>query len=266
MLHSLFGNKNVERILLFLFVNECGYGTQIQTLLRIPLTPIQKALHRLEKGGVIQSHYQGKTKMVQWNPAYPFRSELETLLKKAYTLLPAEEKKRYCYIHKPRLTAKEEGKRTRDRTEQLLIFWERLAQVRQLTCLAKIKYPSETIFKSGKADVTVSSPTTNTLIFQEKGFWFFDTLPHTAFSNAFRWTLDLNLSLIMLEHLRYGAQHPVFLFHFTPKDLCLLESVGPHLCAQDTYLGHILFNPDTITFHWRIVGPQKNEELTYTYA
>lgn len=60
MLASLFGNRNLERILLFLFVNETCYGNQLQSLLHVPLTPIQRALERLERGGVVQSYYQGR--------------------------------------------------------------------------------------------------------------------------------------------------------------------------------------------------------------
>lgn len=93
MLKSLFGNRNVERILLFLFVNERCYGTQLQTLLRVPLTPIQKALLRLEKEGILQSDYEGKTRIYRFHPSCPLRWELEALLKKAYTLLPPQEKK-----------------------------------------------------------------------------------------------------------------------------------------------------------------------------
>ncbi len=264
MLQALFGNRNVERILLFLFVNESGYGKQIENQLRIPLTPIQKALLRLEKGGIVQSSYQGKTRVYQLNPAYSLRQELESLLKKAYTLLSPSEKKQYCLIHKPRMSAKDEGKRERDRSEQLLIFWERLSQVKQLSCTTKSKQ-GEVLFKSGKADVTAISSHPHTLIFQERGFWFFDSVPHTAFSNSFRWTLDLKASLITLEHLRYGMNHPVFLFHFTSNEAGGLESVDPHLCGDDTYLGHIFFEPKGIFFNWRILGPQKNEELIYHY-
>jgi hypothetical protein len=87
MLDVSCGNKNVQKILLFLFVNGKCYGTQLHHLLKSSLTPIQKALLRLEKGGIILSNYEGKTRLYQFNPAYPLLTELEQLLKKAYTLL-----------------------------------------------------------------------------------------------------------------------------------------------------------------------------------
>ena len=59
---------------------------------------------RLEKGGLITSYYEGKTRLYQFNPAYPLMSELEQLLKKAYTLLPAHEKKDY-YVVREEFTA-----------------------------------------------------------------------------------------------------------------------------------------------------------------
>src|SRR5438445_5858663 len=111
---GLFGNRNVERILLFLFVNEKGYAGQIQTLLGVPLTPLQKALQRLEKEGIITSHCKGKIRMYELSHSYPLSLELEMLLKKAYTLLSPQEKKRYCCVHKPRNSFQDDAKREKD--------------------------------------------------------------------------------------------------------------------------------------------------------
>jgi hypothetical protein len=266
MLKALFGNHSVERILLFLFVNEKCYGTQIQSLLHVPLTPVQKALIRLEKEGVLSSYYEGNTRIYQFNPAFPLRFELELLLKKAYTLLPTQEKKLYCFIHKPRLSLKDERSRDSNRRADLHIFWERLSKIQQLSFSTKSRQGEELHTKFGKAEVHISSPTPSVLIFQEKGHWFLDQIPDTAFSNSFRWTLDINASLITLEHLRYGVTLPVFLFHLTPTKSGILESVDAHLCAEDTYLGNIVWNHNSIIFHWRIIGLHKNNQLTYHYS
>lgn len=265
MVQGLFRNKNVERILLFLFVNERCYGSQLQTLLRVPLTPVQKALLSLEKDGILHSYFEGKNRMFMFNPSYSLSVELHALLKKAYTLLPAQEKKRYCFIHKPRLKLHEERKREKGRTNELVAFWERLLQVKKLSFSAKLQ-SSETSLKVGKAEVLVSTPTPSIVVFQEKGFWFENQLPDTAFSNSFRWSLDTNASLITLEHLRYGDAQPVFLFHFSVAKPSLLESVDAHLCGDDTYLGNIVWSPHSIDFHWRIIGPHKNNHLNYHYT
>jgi predicted transcriptional regulator len=266
MLQALFGNKNLERILLFLFVNERCYGAQIQTLLNAPLTPVQKALSRLEKNGVLYSVYEGKTRIYQFNPSYPLRNELELLLRKAYTLLPSQEKKGYCFIQKPRLQVKEERKRNLSEQSHLQTFWQRLSQVKQLHFSAKSKQGNESTLKMGKARVEVQAPDAKTLIFQEKGFWMQQEVPDGAFSNMLRWTVDIQASLVSLEHLRYGSQNPVFLLHLAPKKLGHLESVDAHLCAHDTYLGQIVWDAQAIRLYWRIIGPQKNEVLIHSYS
>jgi hypothetical protein len=266
MLHGLFGNQNVTRILLFLFVNEKCYASQIQSLLRVPLTPIQKALLRLEKEGIVHSHHEGKVRIYLFNPDYPLQNELAMLLKKAYTLLSPQEKKGYCFIHKPRLLFGEEVDRERTRKSALLVFWERLKKVRHLSFSAKSRQEDKQNIKVGQAEVQISSPGPSIIVFQEKGHWFHDQLPETVFSNSFRWTLDLNASLITLEHLRYGVKQPVFLFHLTPTQPCTLESVDAHLCGNDTYLGSIVWTPSQIDFHWRIIGPYKNDQLLYHYT
>jgi hypothetical protein len=266
LLTHLFGNKNIERILLFLFVNEKCYGTQLQILLRVPLTPIQKALFRLEKGGVLQSHYEGKTRIYEMNPLYFLRTELEILLKKVYAHLSTQEKRHYCFIHKPRIDLEDERMRNRSARNDLLAFWERLGQIKYLSFSAKTRQGEEKNIKTGKADVTVSALSPSTYVFQEKGHWFLEDLPDRAFSNSFRWSLDLTNDLIALDHLRYGPSHPVFLLHLAPTKPSLLESVDSHLCAEDTYLGNIIWSQKEIRFHWRIIGPRKNDELLYQYV
>jgi sugar-specific transcriptional regulator TrmB len=265
MLRGLFSNQNIERILLFLFVNERCYGTELQTKLQVPLTPIQKALQRLEREGIVSSHFEGKTRIYELSSLYSLRHELEMLLKKAYTLLPTQEKKRYCFVHKPHVSLGEEHDRSRSRHKELLAFWEQLQKVETLSFSAKIRQEDTQTIKIGKAEVEVTAPTSTTIIFQERGHWMHDQEPETAFSNSFKWTLDLSSSLIALEHLRYGINRPVFLFHLTPTHSHFLESVDAHLCAEDTYLGNVTWNQKSINFHWRIIGPNKNQHLTYHY-
>ena len=76
MFEALFGNLNIQRILIFLYINSRCYGVQLHRLLNVPLTPIQKALQRLELGGIIVSYHEGKTRLYQFNPAFPLREEL----------------------------------------------------------------------------------------------------------------------------------------------------------------------------------------------
>ena len=81
MLEPIFGGKNIERIFFFLLINQRCYGRQLCYIFSQALSPIQKALDRLERGGLIISFLEGKTRMYQFNPRYPFLQELKTLLK-----------------------------------------------------------------------------------------------------------------------------------------------------------------------------------------
>lgn len=263
MLEALCGNKNVQRILIFLFVNGKCYGTQLHRALQTSLTPIQKALLRLEKGGLIISHYEGKTRHYQFNPSYPLLTELELLLKKAYTLLSAHEKKNY-YVMKEDPTAGLTNQATQQQV--LFAFWEKLSTVTQLTFNAKSKSKDELGWNGkGKGEVVIVKENSYTLIFNEKGKWQGHQGDEVSFSNAFRWTLDRNRGVISLEHLRQGPDHPVFLFHLAPSSKQSLASVDSHLCAGDTYFGQIHFDRYSLRLNWRVIGPKKNEELDYTY-
>ncbi len=257
MLEVLVGNRNVQNILIFLFVNGRCYGTQLHHKFQTPLTPIQKALFRLEKGGLILSYYEGKTRLYQFNPAFPLLGELEQLLKKAYTLLPTHEKKAF-YV------AKEE--RVENKIEVLLDFWQKLSAVTKLTFAAHSKSSESQGWNGKGAGEVAVAKEGHVLIFQEKGSWQGKQGEEVSFSNVFRWTLDRHAGIIALEHLRRGPDHPVFLFHLTPSGPHSLASVDSHLCEGDTYFGQIQFDRYTLRLNWRVIGPKKNEEIDYYYS
>lgn len=264
MLEVLCGNKNVQRILIFLFVNSRCYGAQLHRSLKTPLTPLQKALNRLEKGGLITSYYEGKTRLYQFNPAYPLISELEQLLKKAYTLMPSHKKKDYYVIkEEPRtLSITQENK-----TQVLLAFWQKLVGVTRLTFHAKTMSKEDTGWNGkGEGEVIVAKDGANILIFNEKGTWQDKQGAEVSFSNVFRWTLDRDVGVISLEHLRRGPNHPVFLFHLVPSGRQSLSSVDSHLCGGDAYFGQVRFDRYNLRLNWRVIGSKKNEEIDYYYS
>lgn len=264
MLEALCGNKNVQKILIFLFVNGKCYGTQLHRSLGTPLTPLQKALARLEKGGLITSYYEGKTRLYIFNPAYPLLKELEQLLKKAYTLIPAHQRKKYYVIKEE---TKISPKDYKNNTETLLAFWEKLTLVSQLTFQAKTKAKEENGWNGkGLGEVTITKEGATILIFNEKGIWQSKEGNEVSFKNSFRWTLDRNAGIISLEHLRRGHDHPVFLFHLAPNGKQSLSSIDSHLCEGDTYFGQIYFDPYVLKLSWRVIGPKKNEEIDYYYT
>jgi len=259
MLEGLFGNKNVQKVLLFLFVNNTCYGTQMQRILRTPLTSLQNALSRLEKGKIITSYYVGKTKLFQLNPTFPLQTELEQLLKKAYTLLSPQDKKLYSLVQ-------QDQAERRSLEPMLTSFWERLKSVSHFTRQAHSRSKEEKGWEGkGKGDVLVVRQSDSVLIFHERGSWKVEQGKDIEFSNIFRWTFDRRACLISLEHLRLGPDHPVFLFHLAPMRHNLLASVESHLCEEDSYLAQIPWDQDCIRLNWRVIGPRKNEELEYCY-
>ncbi|MCB1109401.1 MAG: winged helix-turn-helix transcriptional regulator [Chlamydiia bacterium] len=109
MLESLLGNKTVERILFYLLKNERCYGSELKGVFGGALSPFQKALDRLEEGGILVSFLVGKTRSYELNPRYPFLKELKTFLNKAYLFLPQEIKAKY-YEPKIRKRPRRKGK------------------------------------------------------------------------------------------------------------------------------------------------------------
>jgi hypothetical protein len=260
MLESLFGSKNVQKILIFLFVNDKCYGSQLHRLLKTPLTPIQKALMRLEKGEIITSFHEGKTKLYRFNPSFPVLEELERLIKKTYTLLSPQEKKCYHCLKAEKSIGFEENKRV------VLAFWKKLLMISQMTFIAKSKSEEPNGWNGkGKGTVQLSTEVENAVVFTEKGLWTSKNNEEMNFSNVFRWTLDKETATISLEHLRRGSEHPVFLFHLSPTGARSLTSIDPHLCENDVYFGQIHFDTHSIRLNWRMIGPKKNEEIDYFY-
>ena len=65
-------------------------ATELSRAFDSALDPIQKTLRKLEEGGLLASFLEGKTRVFQWNPRYPFMEEVQALAKKAYQFLPPE--------------------------------------------------------------------------------------------------------------------------------------------------------------------------------
>lgn len=95
MLKSIFGGKNVEKVLFFLLIHERCYGQQLSRSFKQALSPFQKVLDRLETGGIAVSFLEGKTRWYQFNPRYPFLQELKAFLTRAYAFVPREIKNQY---------------------------------------------------------------------------------------------------------------------------------------------------------------------------
>jgi len=90
MLVPLLGSENSERVLIFLIARENGYAREIAQFYDASLYAIQKQLDKLETGGILVSRTAGRTRLYQFNPRYPFLSEIKALLEKALSFYPED--------------------------------------------------------------------------------------------------------------------------------------------------------------------------------
>jgi len=107
LLGSLFGSSLREWLLLQLLTRPESYPRELAQELGFALRAVQKQLAALEDGGVVYSRLRGRTRLYSLNPRYPFRRELEALLRRALDALPESERERY-YV--PRLRPRKPGK------------------------------------------------------------------------------------------------------------------------------------------------------------
>jgi len=101
MLEALLESPLKEKILLFLLANDGSYLSEIARNFDFNPNAVQYQLKKLERGGVLYSQLRGKVRLYGLNPRYPFRRELEALLRKAIDFLSEAEKDRF-YIRRRR--------------------------------------------------------------------------------------------------------------------------------------------------------------------
>jgi predicted transcriptional regulator len=94
MLEPLLGSATSEKVLIFLLARNEGYAREIARFFDTGLSAVQKQLEKLELGGVLVSRTAGRTRLYTFNPRYPFLRELRSLLDKAMTFYPEEERER----------------------------------------------------------------------------------------------------------------------------------------------------------------------------
>lgn len=117
----------------------------------------------------------------------------------------------------------------------------------------------------GVGTVVVETPSRDVLIFRETGEWKPAGAMPLRFSNVYRWSC-VAPRLIRLEHLRFGTDKPVVLFDLAPDSKSVWSSVSPHECRDDCYSARLQVRETCVTVSWRIVGPQKREEIEYFYG
>jgi len=265
-LSPLLANQSVERILLYLLMNGKCYAAQLSRSFTAPQTPLQQALQKLESKGVLKSYLEGKTRFYEFNTAYPLLGELEELLKKGYNYLSYEEKKLY-YCPEPPVMKTKARRKSHSSQDTLQLLWRKLPEIQNLSLSAKSKAITFTGWNGlGKGTVQVKQVDEGTIHFHEQGQWITQQEKEMSFSNIFCWRLLKNPGVITLEHLRFGPNHPVFLFTLIPQEENTLESQQPHICKEDSYFGKVRCDDHFIQLNWRVIGPKKNEEIDYLYT
>lgn len=94
MLEALLGSVNKERVLFFVYARSEGYAREIARFFATDLTPVQRQLETLEKGGILASRLAGRTRLYTFDPRYPLLGELTAFLAKAISFYPQEEQDR----------------------------------------------------------------------------------------------------------------------------------------------------------------------------
>ena len=107
MLEGIFSNSIKEKIFFFVLQNGQSYPSEISKILSLTLFNVQKHLTQAEDTGVLVSHLKGKVRLYEFNKRYPFKNELEMLLKKGFSFLPEEEKEIYFLRKRPRKPKKD---------------------------------------------------------------------------------------------------------------------------------------------------------------
>ena len=139
---------------------------------------------------------------------------------------------------------------------QLLFnYWEALTSVRTLQVRGWQGY--------GGGQVITTQTHSRSLILIEKGILLTKANSPIHFNNTLHWTL--HSSMIALEHLRRGPNHPIFLCYLVPDNQGLLRSQHPHLCNHDIYSLQIKMTQQGLHLSWHIIGPKKNGVIEILY-
>ncbi len=77
---SPFGSQTRTRVLLGLSLLEETYARELERILEIPISVLQKAILGLERDGLVAARKAGRTRLITLNPGYFARRELVALL------------------------------------------------------------------------------------------------------------------------------------------------------------------------------------------
>lgn len=143
-------------------------------------------------------------------------------------------------------------------------LWHHLGSAHTLSFTARSPLPNGWN-GSGEGKVEVDQPAPSVLIYSETGQWTPTGGKPLRFSNVYRWTFHPDTSAIRLEHLRFGADRPVYLFDLRADSEQSFISAEPHLCGEDCYAAQVRLEQQAIQMLWSIQGPEKEETISYRH-
>lgn len=88
MLKPILRTRETEWILLFIASRGAGYAQEIADFFKANLRSVQRQLERLEAGGVLASRKVGKTRLFTFDPRYPFRDSVISLVSNVKKFYP----------------------------------------------------------------------------------------------------------------------------------------------------------------------------------
>jgi hypothetical protein len=94
MLEPLLGSKGSEKVLIFITARGEGYAREISQFFSMNISTVQNQLDKLELGGILVSITKGRTRIYSFNPRYLFLKELKSLLDKALSFYPEDEREK----------------------------------------------------------------------------------------------------------------------------------------------------------------------------
>jgi hypothetical protein len=142
-------------------------------------------------------------------------------------------------------------------------LWARLRQVRSLSFIAR-SAGTTGWNGTGTGTVDVQETAPGILLFHESGTWLTEHGKVIRFGNVYRWALAGEG--LRLEHLRFGADNPVYLFDLAQTGDLEWRSTSPHLCREDCYSAVLRVEDDRIVLRWSVDGPHKREMIEYVYT
>ena len=151
------------------------------------------------------------------------------------------------------------------KSKMVSTLWSHLHQIQSLTFVAQSS--AQTGWNGrGRGRVQVESVNDQCLLFHERGFWEPEEGRSLRFRNVFRWSWVPDSNSLRLEHLRFGAAHPVLLFDLVQVEPQVWRSLAPHDCGADQYVARLTQGDQGISVHWTVTGPRKQEAIAYQYS